>query len=314
VKPPARFKKPKDTAEERARARLLAHFEDNADRVFYSRQLEILFEREYFHWVTNRAVRGLIAEGRIRTETRQLSIGSELKLLWHRNYRFYKREADNVYRLVDEYASAATDGALGMQGELLVLAAFAKQRFVLIAEEANAYGGTTWTKTGHDLDFIFERDGIGYGIEVKNTLGYLDIGEFLTKIQLARHIGVTPVFAVRALPKSWIDALVRSGGYAMIMGFQLYPWTNQDLAKRVRETLGLPVDTPKRIQQGTMQRLENWIASPRAQATVDDSKVDRLLARMEDKYVLKKRARADPQSELEPELETDEELDQDQPV
>ncbi len=60
-----RFKKPKDTAEERARARLLAHFEDNADRVFYSRQLEILFEREYFHWVTNRAVRGLIAEGRI---------------------------------------------------------------------------------------------------------------------------------------------------------------------------------------------------------------------------------------------------------
>jgi hypothetical protein len=35
--------------------------------------------------------------------------------------------------------------------------------------------------------------GIGYGIEVKNTLGYLDIAEFLAKIKLARHIGVKPV-------------------------------------------------------------------------------------------------------------------------
>jgi hypothetical protein len=48
------FKKIKDSQQERARARLLAYFEDNPTSVFYSRQLEVLFEREYFHWVTNR--------------------------------------------------------------------------------------------------------------------------------------------------------------------------------------------------------------------------------------------------------------------
>ncbi len=281
------FKKIKDTEEERARARLLAHFEDNLRSVFYSRQLEVLFEREYFHWMTNRALRRLVEEGRIHTEARRLTIGSEIKLVWHRSYRFYKRAADEVFRLVDWYSTAATDGALGMQGEHLVLAAFARQKFLLVAEEANSYAGKKWEVTRHDLDFIFERDGVGYGVEVKNTLGYLDVGEFLTKIRLSRHIGVKPVFAVRALPKTWAHALIQAGGYAMIMGYQFYPWTHKDVADKIRESLGLPVDTPKRIEQGTMERFERWIASPPSRK-VGEAEVERMLARMEKDYVGKR--------------------------
>ncbi len=289
-----KFNKIKDTEEEKARARLLAHFEDHPDSVFYSRQLEIFFEREYFHWVTNRALRRLVEEGRIHTEARQLSTGSEIKFLWHRNYRFYKRRAEEVFKLVDQYTTSATDGALGMQGEHLILAAFARQKFLLIAEEARAYGGNIWQETNHDLDFIFERDGVAYGVEVKNTLGYLDIEEFLTKIKLSRHIGVKPVFAVRALPRTWVNALVQAGGYAMIMGFQFYPWTHKELADKIHDILGLPVDTPKRIEQGTMQRFENWIASARP-PRVDDPKVERMLAKMEASYVhRKKRFGAEP--------------------
>jgi hypothetical protein len=277
----ANFRRIKDSEEEKARARLLAHFEDNPTGVFYSRQLEVLFEREYFHWLTNRAIRRLISEGRIRTETRQLSTGSEIKLLWHRNYRFYKRSADEVFKLVDNYTVSATDGALGMQGEHLVLAAFARQKFLLVGEETKTYGSKTWEATNHDLDFIFEREGIAYGVEVKNTLGYLDIGEFITKIRLARYIGVKPVFAVRALPKTWTQALIQAGGYAMIMGFQFYPWTHKEMAEKIRSTLWLPVDTPKRIEQGTMQRFENWITSPK-QLSVEDAKVERVLAKLEE--------------------------------
>src|SRR5579864_1591070 len=106
------FKKVADTEEDKARARLIAHFEDNPENVFYSRQLEVLFEREYFHWVTNRALRRLVDEGRVRTEERQLSTGSAIKFVWHRNYRFYKRAADAVFKLVDEYTRSASDGSL----------------------------------------------------------------------------------------------------------------------------------------------------------------------------------------------------------
>jgi hypothetical protein len=158
----------------RARARVLAYFEDNPTAVFYSRQLEVMFEQKYFHWVTNRAIRRLVEEGRILTEARKLDLGSEIKLLWHRNYRFYRRAATEVFNLVNQYSSAATDGALGLQGEHLVLAAFARRRFLLAGEEVKSYGDAVWTVTNHDLDFVFERDGIAYGVEVKNMLGYMD--------------------------------------------------------------------------------------------------------------------------------------------
>ena len=65
----------------------------------------------------------------------------------------------------------------------------------------------------------------------------------------------------------------------MIMTYQFYPWTHKEVADEIRKVLGLPVDTPKRIEQGTMQRFENWIASP-AQVQADNAKVQRLLEKM----------------------------------
>jgi hypothetical protein len=269
-----------DSEEARARARLLAHFEDHQESVFYSRQLEVLFEREYFHWVTNRALRRLVEEGRINVEARTLDIGSEVKLLWHRKYRFYRRTASEVYDLVNRYSSAAGDGTLGLQGEHLVLAAFARARYLLVGEATRGHQGRVWTETGHNLDFIFEKDGVSYGIEVKNTLGYLDLEEFVIKVRLCRHLGLKPVFAVRSLPKTWIDALIHAGGYAMIMGYQFYPWTHTELATEIREKLLLPVDTPKRIEAGTIQRFEKWVAQPKViEGTT--GRVERLLARFE---------------------------------
>jgi hypothetical protein len=278
-----------DTEEAKARARLMAHFVDHPEEVFYSRQLEVIFEREYFHWVTNRAVRALVAEGFLGTESRRLSIGSEIKLVWNKKFRFYKRAATDVFDLVDRYSSSATDGTLGMQGEHLVLAAFARRQFLLIGEETKAFREKTWTQSGHDLDFIFEKDGVGYGIEVKNTLGYMDVGEFVTKIRLARFIGVKPVFAVRMIPKTWTEVLIRSGGYAMIMGFQFYPWTHKDLADTIRDQLSLPVDTPKKIELGTMQRFEKWIAStPSSNVISENARIEAMLERIATANVPKK--------------------------
>lgn len=270
-----------DSEEEKARARLLAYFIDNPESVFYSRQLEVLFENEFFHWVTNRALRRLIGEGHVISEARKLAIGSEIKLVWYKSFRFYKRASVNVFDLVDRYSSAATDGTLGMQGEHLVLAAFARKQYVLLSEETNSYKGSQWTETGHDLDFVFEKNGVGFGIEVKNTLGYMDVDEFVTKVRISLYLGIKPVFAVRYMPKTWIEALIQSGGYAMIMKFQFYPWTHKELAGKIRDTLLLPVDTPKKIEDGTMQRFENWVVSPPSHIVVkDQAKIDRLLEKI----------------------------------
>lgn len=101
-----------DTEEAKARSRLLAHFVDHPTPVFYSRQLDMLFEDEFFHWVTNRALRGLIKEGHVLSEARRLDIGSEIKLVWIKSFRFYKRAATEVIELVNQYTSSATERRL----------------------------------------------------------------------------------------------------------------------------------------------------------------------------------------------------------
>lgn len=247
-----------DVREEAAVAALERFFDERRESVFFSRQLEVIHESDWFHWITNRALRDLIAADVIRSEVRELRTGGTVNLMWHRSYRYFRREAARVVALVEEYADPNIGAALGLQGEAMVLEGFARRQFVMHGRNTNTYGGRTWTASAHDMDFVFKRDGIAYGVEVKNTLGYMDHGELLVKIELCRHLGVRPVFAARMLPKSWVKVLVDVGGFALIMKYQLYPWAHRDLARRVQAELGLPVDSPRALQDGTMQRFVTW--------------------------------------------------------
>jgi hypothetical protein len=229
--------------------------------VFFSRQLEVQHEDRWFHWVTNRALRTLIKQGLLRSEVRTLADRGRVTLMWHHSYRYYRRDAARVVELINEYADPNIGAALGLQAELLVLEGFAKHQFVMRGREARSFGAKLWTRTGHDLDFIFERDGIGYGVEVKNTLGYMPHDELLTKIDMCTALGLRPVFAARMLPRSWVSEVVAARGFALILKYQLYPWAHRELARRVSREFGLPVDAPRSLADGTMERFVRWHTS-----------------------------------------------------
>ena len=252
--------RPQDPALERAREQLTQFFEAHRNGVFFSRQLEVQFEKEYFHWITNRALRNMVEVGVLRTERHKLQLEAEgaINLLWHRRCRYYRRASKRLMELVKQYSAPAIGAALGLQGEALILEGFASQQFVMSGREAKSYTGKSWDKTGHDLDFVVERDGVGYGIEVKNTLGYMDYPEFRAKVEMCLYLGLRPVMACRMLPRTWAHEVIQAGGYAFIFGYQLYPWGYRDLARRVREELGLPVDSPRRLREGTMARFMGW--------------------------------------------------------
>ena len=236
------------------RETLIQFFKEHRGQVFFSRQLEVRYERDYFHWITNRALRDLEAMGLVRSEWRTLRSGGKLKLLWHRSYRFYRRSAARVISLVEEYADPNIGASLGLQGEMLVLEGFARLAFVMRGRDVQAYGWRQWQESGQDQRGfnLFERDGIMYSVEVGNTLGYMDYEEFQTKIRLCQFLGVRPVFAVRMLPRTWIRELIAVGGFALVLRYQLYPWTHRELARRVARELGLPVDAPRLLADGTM--------------------------------------------------------------
>lgn len=228
--------------------------------MFFSRQLEVRLEGEFYHWITNRALRDLAGSDVLNHERRALTVpGGVVDLYWHRRGRYVRRAADRVVKLVSEYASYGTTEALGRQGEWMVMEAFARNRFVQLGRETNEYSGRKWTATDHDLDFIYERDGCVYGVEVKNTLGYMDLDELTTKVEMCQYLGILPVMVCRMLPWSWVhDHVTSADGFALLLKWQLYDWARADLAKRVREELGLPVDTPGRLFDGTMQRFLDW--------------------------------------------------------
>ena len=62
------------------------------------------------------------------------------------------------------------------------------------------------------------------------------------------------------VPKTWIKEVIDNGGYAMILKYQLYPWTHRDLASRVAAELRLPVDASRAFADGTMERFLRWHA------------------------------------------------------
>lgn len=252
------LERPPDPRQADARKVLRAFFEERREDVFSSRQVEVRFESTFFHWITNRALRELVEEGLVRTETRRLRFGGDVKLVWHRANRFNRRRAKEVVELIEAYSDPAVGGSLGLHGEAMVLEGFARLRFVLEGRGTSSHNGVAWTQTEHDMDFIFSRDGQAYGVEVKNTLPYMDQKELRTKLRLCATIGVRPVFAVRMIPATWMKEIQQAGGRYIILQYQLYPWSHRALAERVERELGLPVKAPRALYEGTMRRFLDW--------------------------------------------------------
>jgi hypothetical protein len=252
------IERPSDPVQENVKEKLEGLFEERKEEVFFSRQLEVMYEDEFFHWITNRALRELVEEGLVRSETRPLSSGGSIKIISHRSYRYYKRSTTRLVKLVEEYANPNIGAAIGLHGEMMVLEGFARSQFLMKGRNTRAFGEMEWKKTEHDLDFIFERDSVAYGVEVKNKLAYMDYDELTTKIEMCEALNIRPVFVVRMMPRTWINELVIRGGFGLILKYQLYPWTHKDLAKRVSRELGLPVDSPRTLEEGTIDRFVKW--------------------------------------------------------
>jgi hypothetical protein len=250
-----------------AKTEILSLIVGAPDGVFFERQLQVLLERRFYHWVTSRAADELAKDGQIQSGYLPLGMvrstqetGPRMRFFYRRGLRYWVRKAAKVIDLVKRYSAQEFTYAVGHQAEMLFDAALARVGFMPVAQEAAEYEGVRWGASGHDLDRIYMRDGIAYGAEIKNKLGYVDRSELDVKLRMCRYLGLRPLMIMRALPKSWHWEVVRDwGGFCLIFGFQLYPpFGFEALAREVRDTLGLPVDCPRAIQEGTVKRLLDW--------------------------------------------------------
>jgi hypothetical protein len=250
-------KRRRDRKVDEAKRDLLEIFERRPDDVFFGRQLEVAVEKEYFHWITDRALGEIVAEGSISSKKLPLRGNTKVRFYWRREKRYWKRQAEKVRKLILRYSEPGITRGIGRQAEMLFSEAMARFGFVTKAKDVNEYQGRKWARSGRNLDRVFERDGIEYGAEIKNTLDYIDEDELGEKLDMCHFFGV-PLFIMRASPKSYNWRVIEQGGFVMLYDFQFFPWGHDELVKEIRDTLGLPVDCPMAVEDGTIQRFVKW--------------------------------------------------------
>jgi hypothetical protein len=217
--------RPRDTKIDEAKYALMSEIlAPDGSGVFYGQQIEVLYENRFYHWITGRALNELAKEGKVNSKREPLGTGTSIRFYSPRRNRYWRRKMLELKALVQEYSDPVFTEALGRHGEMMFDAAMATGGFLPKAKNVRSYGGKTWTQTGHNLDRVFERDGIAYGAEIKNTLPYIPPDELAAKIDMCHHLGLTPLFIVRFAPKSYIEQTRRQGGFTLVFKYQLYPF------------------------------------------------------------------------------------------
>lgn len=156
------------------RGLLVELFKSRRREVFYDRQLQVLLERKgelditprnaeggvvearrtlpirrnYYHWITSRALRQLAEEGRVATDVRGLGVVEEetrkpleIRFFRYPSHRFWRRQADEITNLVREFSQPDFTHALGQQGEVLFDSALGNVGFLSYHERVVSGAG-----------------------------------------------------------------------------------------------------------------------------------------------------------------------------
>ena len=89
-------------------------------------------------------------------------------------------------------------------------------------------------------------------------MGYIEKEELEIKLEMCADLGVKPLFIMRYSPKTYNKLIYECGGFALLYEAQIYELSQERLVKKMKEVLGLPVDCPKTIPSGIIDRFERW--------------------------------------------------------
>lgn len=253
---------PPDPKTQEIKSLLLDEFRRNPKNVYFQRQLEVWYEKRFFHWVTDRAIRELVEEDKVIADNYPIKVGphkDKIKIITISGNRYYRRPAKKMARIVEEYSRPEITRDVGLIGQELFKVAYARYGYRLIKEDAREFNGKTWEKSKKDLDFIVEKGGKYFGCEVKNTLGYMDKKELDEKAEMCIYLGIIPIFILRSSPSVWNDEIIRKGGLVQIFDTQIFPPGRKGIVDKMRDELKLPVLTSERIPDSIMERLDKTI-------------------------------------------------------
>ncbi len=214
----------------------------NPDSVYHISQLQVLFEDSHFHLRTYRAIQELRENDFLRSETVETDVETFI-VVWRSGVRYVRRAISAHVTLASEYSAQLISKATGDYAETLALLGLSRLGLTLVGRNTRSYRGKTWSETAHDFDFIVEKDGSAYGIEVKNTFSYMPDDELDIKIAICHHLGLRPLFIVRNRHAIQWDKMQEAGGLLYIFKSKIFPPGQEPLTQRIWQQMRLPVAT-----------------------------------------------------------------------
>jgi hypothetical protein len=203
---------------------------------YHRKQIEVLFEDKYDHYDVNNAVDKLISEGFLKLERT-----SSAHFVFRSDVRYFRRQIKQRVRIIEKYGNPVITKAIGDWAEKLFEYMFRLNGFEIIAKHTNKFKGSVWTKTIHDLDFIITRDEVLYGVEVKNTLPYIEKDEFDIKLEMCKFFGLIPLWILRNAPEIQFRKMKAEKGFIFKFKSQIYPLGQEPLVEEIWKKMRLPV-------------------------------------------------------------------------
>jgi len=216
----------------------------NPNSPYHKIQIEVLFEDKYFHWVTKRVIDELIGEGFLKLKKEDMA-----HFVYRSDIRYIRREIKRRAKIIERYSDPTITKAIGEYAEMMFSFMFQLNGFKIVGENTNEYRGLKWERTKHDLDFILEKDSIAYGVEIKNTLSYMEEDEFDAKLEMCKFLGLVLLWILRNAPAVQFERMKPYNGFILKFKSQVYPPGQEPLLRDMWEKMRIPASIWKKVPE-----------------------------------------------------------------
>lgn len=180
--------------------------------------------------------------------------GPRANLFYRLNKTPYSRALQDLMRKkIDlSYAIFSLSSYAGFYAQNLWLKAFRDLNFDILGTDVSELEGKK-ASVGGDIDFVAEKDGVRFGVEVKNGLSYPT--DFKEKFQIAAELDTIPLFVARRLPSRTFYWIVERGGLVKIYETAIHSPDFRVKINECIEILGYPLIILSEISEETKAKL-----------------------------------------------------------
>ena len=209
---------------------------------FYKKQVQVIFEEKYPHDITGKAVNELIEDKFLKAEPRTFRKNMHAIFVYRRNVRYTVMAIKMKAKILERFSDDEVNDGVGKYGEILFGHLFKKNQFKIIGRDTNEFRDRIWKRSDKNLDFIIERDGINYGVEIKNTFDYMPQDEFQEKLEVCEFLGLLPLFPLRCPSELQYTQMKDCGGLALKFKTRIFQPGFQGLVTDIWNNFRLPVN------------------------------------------------------------------------